>query len=181
VPQWLIVAGKRQIKRRRNLQLRVEKLRRPSTFEDPFAAAYRMPMGDGQGANESWAEYLRRMTSRPGWSVARLARESGIHRATIFKWLAGKGGVNVSSVRAIAAALGDHPENALRAAGNIASREEELDPDLKIILRKLADPDVPGSEKAAIRAALRYLADLADKMEDRPGRVIHPKRRREAS
>jgi transcriptional regulator with XRE-family HTH domain len=58
------------------------------------------------------------MTSRPGWSVARLARESGIHRGTIFKWLAGKGGVTVGSVRTVAGALGDDLTHALRAAGN---------------------------------------------------------------
>jgi transcriptional regulator with XRE-family HTH domain len=137
---------------------------------DPFATAYRMPMGDGDGL-ETWADYLRRMTNRPGWSVARLARESGIHRATIFKWLAGKGGVNVASVRAVAAALGDDPANALRAAGNVGGQDNKMDPDLLYLMRRLADPDVPESEKTSIRAALRYLAELSEQAE-RPGRVI---------
>lgn len=135
-------------------------------------------MGDGE-TRESWADYLRRMTDRPGWSVARLARESGIHRATIFKWMAGKGGANVASVRSIAEALGDQPANALRAAGNMDSTTDELHPDLQVLQRRLTDPDVTAAEKAAIETSLRYLAELAEKAEraERPGRTL---RRRSA-
>jgi transcriptional regulator with XRE-family HTH domain len=89
-------------------------------------------MGDGQ-AREDWAGYLRRMTSRPGWSVARLARESNIHRGTIFKWISGKGGVNVSSVTAIAQALGDDPANALRAAGAVAPEVDRTDEEIELV------------------------------------------------
>ena len=131
-------------------------------------------MGDG-GKRESWADYLRRMTDRPGWSVARLARDSGIHRATIFKWMAGKGGANVASVRAIAEALGDDPANALRAAGNMAGTETEaIDPDVQVILRRLTDPSVSDAEKDAIRTALKYLAEVAERTDadNRPGRVV---------
>ncbi|MEV7268442.1 helix-turn-helix transcriptional regulator [Micromonospora aurantiaca] len=136
-------------------------------------------MGDGD-KRESWADYLRRMTDRPGWSVARLARDSGIHRATIFKWMAGKGGANVASVRAIAEALGDDPANALRAAGNMPGAETEaMDPDVQIILRRLTDPTVSDAEKDAIRTALKYLAEVAERADtERPGRVV---RRRKAS
>ncbi|WP_158554050.1 helix-turn-helix domain-containing protein [Micromonospora deserti] len=130
-------------------------------------------MSDG-AKRESWAEYLRRMTDRPGWSVARLARESGIHRATLFRWIAGKGGANVASVRQIAEALGDDPANALRAAGNMeGAPEEALDPDLQVIMRRLASPDTPEAEKDAIRTALKYLAQVAESAQpERPGRVI---------
>lgn len=85
-------------------------------------------MGDGS-VGEDWSSYLRRMTSRPGWSVARLARESNIHRGTIFKWISGRGGVTVASVRAIADALGDDPTTALRAAGRapIDEVDEEIE------------------------------------------------------
>lgn len=75
-------------------------------------------MSDASNPGEDWAGYLRRMTKRPGWSVARLAREAQVNRATIFRWLKGDGGVNVDSVRRVAQALGDDPDNALRAAGN---------------------------------------------------------------
>ncbi|MFG3418710.1 helix-turn-helix domain-containing protein [Micromonospora sp. NPDC048063] len=130
-------------------------------------------MGDG-GKRESWAEYLRRMTDRDGWSVARLARESGIHRATIFRWMSSKGsGANVTSARAIGDALGD-PGGALRAAGNMGGNPDEgLDPDLQVIMRRLANPDVPEAEKDAIRTALKYLAQVAESAQpERPGRVV---------
>jgi transcriptional regulator with XRE-family HTH domain len=91
-----------------------------------------MRMSDASNPGEDWAGYLRRMTNRSGWSVARLSRDSGVHRGTIFKWMSGKGGVTLASVRSIAAALGDDPTNALRAAGSaggapLPDADEELD------------------------------------------------------
>lgn len=75
-----------------------------------------MHVSDGRAQREVWGEYLRRMTSRPGWSVARLHRESGVARQTIFKWMSPRpGGVTMASVRAIGQALDDLP-GALRAA-----------------------------------------------------------------
>ena len=176
--QWRNVAGVRRVHRPRDLHLQVVKERRPPTAQDPHATAYRVHMSDG-GERESWAGYLRRMTDRPGWSVARLARESGIHRATIFRWIAGKGGATVTSVRQIAEVLGDEPANALRAAGNMEGvAEEAMDPDLKLLMRRLADPDVSEPEKAAIRSALRYLADLAEQAgrAEGTGRTLRPRR-----
>ncbi|WP_416902716.1 helix-turn-helix domain-containing protein [Micromonospora echinospora] len=127
-------------------------------------------MSDGREIRESWAEYLRRMTDRPGWSVAKLARESKIHRATIFKWMSGKGGANMASVQAIADALGDDAANALRAASNSGAIEDDFDEDLRIIIRRLKSPDASEEEKTAIRATLRYLADLAEKTDrNEPG------------
>jgi transcriptional regulator with XRE-family HTH domain len=98
-----------------------------------------MPMGDGLEAGEDWPGYLRRMTSRPGWSVARLARESGVHRGTIFAYISGKKkGVTVATVRAIATALGDDPTNALRAAGSVTG---EVDEEVELILAQPVDED----------------------------------------
>ncbi|MEU0081405.1 hypothetical protein ABZY58_26185 [Micromonospora tulbaghiae] len=104
------------------------------------------------------------MTKRPGWSVARLARESGVNRATIFGWMKGDG-VTVASVKMIARALGDDEAHALAAAGGAAAGGDQLDADLRIIQRRLADPTVGDAEKAVIRGALRHLADLADRQE----------------
>jgi transcriptional regulator with XRE-family HTH domain len=91
-------------------------------------------MGDGRSDVEGWGAYLRRMTKRPGWSVARLAREAQIHRATIFKYINGeKTGVTVATVTAIAKALGDDPANALRAAGTVAPDVEPVDEELELV------------------------------------------------
>lgn len=85
---------------------------------------------------EDWSSYLRRMTKRPGWSVARLAREAGIHRGTIFAWISegtGKRGVTTASVLAVAAALGDDPAVALRAAGGAADDSEVVDEEIELV------------------------------------------------
>lgn len=82
-----------------------------------------------------WARYLKRMTSRPGWSVARLARESGIHRATIFDWMKGDGdSVTIGSVRAVAAALDDDLENALLAVASLVPSPRGRDEEIELIL-----------------------------------------------
>jgi transcriptional regulator with XRE-family HTH domain len=72
------------------------------------------------------------MVERPGWSVARLARESGLHRSAIFGWIAdGAGGITIRSVYLIADALGVDREDALRAAGNLPP---ERDAEVELIL-----------------------------------------------
>jgi transcriptional regulator with XRE-family HTH domain len=108
-------------------------------------------MSDGIGGRSSWARYIDQATRRPGWNVAKLARESGIHRSTIFRWRNGDGGnVTVDSARRIAMALGDDPDEALKAAGDLVAdraldgRDEELalidrapvDDDLKAVMRQ---------------------------------------------
>ena len=100
-----------------------------------------MRMSDASQPGEDWSGYLRRMTKRSGWSVARLARESKIHRATIFGWMKGSGGVTVDSVRRIALALGDDPENALRAAGTTgeATPDAQQDEEIALIMRAPVD------------------------------------------
>lgn len=102
-------------------------------------------MGDGLDVGEDWSGYLRRMTSRPGWTVARLARESGINRGTIFGYISRKKkGVTIATVRAIAQALGDDPTNALRAAGQVTG---EVDEEVELILAEEVDE---GTKKAML-------------------------------
>ncbi len=90
-------------------------------------------MGDSSG-DETWGNYLRRMTSRPGWSVARLARESGIHRATIFGWIAEDRprSIKLDSAYAIADALGEDRGKVLRVIGEVTA-EHTSDPELDLI------------------------------------------------
>jgi len=79
---------------------------------------------------DAWSTYLRDMTSRPDWSVARLARDAGIARSTIFRWIAeGAGRITIESVYMVADALGDSRANALRAAAGLGvlDRDEEID------------------------------------------------------
>jgi transcriptional regulator with XRE-family HTH domain len=145
--------------------LNVMKTRLPWSYRTSSDAAYRLLMSDASPPAETWAEYLRRMTKREGWSVARLARESGIHRGTIFKWLGGETGVTVDSVRRIAIALGDEPSAALRAAGSAgvpasAERDEEMD----LINRAPVDDDLKAQmrQQLLVRRERERQARLAD-------------------
>jgi len=100
-------------------------------------------MSDASRPVEDWAGYLRRMTDRSGWSVARLARDSGVNRATIFRWIKGDTGVTVDSVRRIALALGDDPENALRAAGSSGQPAAPVqDEEVALIMRAPVDDEL---------------------------------------
>lgn len=80
---------------------------------------------------DAWSAYLKRMTSRPDWSVARLAKESGIARSSIFRWIAdGAGAITIDSVYRVADALADDRANALRAAANMPL---DGDPEIELI------------------------------------------------
>jgi transcriptional regulator with XRE-family HTH domain len=129
-----------------------------------------MPMGDGGEAveGEAWSAYLKRMTSRPGWSVARLARDASIHRGTIFDYISGKKkGVTVATVTAIADALGDDPANALKAAAGVASR----DPVDEVIQLVSDDDDLPAQTKMQI---IKLILDRRD--QQRAGELEEARR-----
>jgi transcriptional regulator with XRE-family HTH domain len=106
----------------------------------------------------TWARYLGAATRRPGWSVARLARESGVHRSTIFRWLNGEvTGATVTSVLRIAGAVGDDPDEALRAAADLLAVPAVADPDAEAIAM-IMDSDLPSDAKRELLAELRSQA-----------------------
>lgn len=106
-----------------------------ATYRHRYLGQYVVFVGNGEGADD-WGRYIRRMTTRPGWSVARLARQAGLNRSTIFGWIKdGGGSLTVASVLAVADGLEDDPVTALLAAGNQLSAKTigETDPELAII------------------------------------------------
>lgn len=76
--------------------------------------------GDEATDTGTWAQYVAWAAARAG-SVKDLADRAQLARPTVSAWKNGKSPerVTVRSIRAIAAAVGDNPDNAMRAAGRI--------------------------------------------------------------
>lgn len=150
--------------------------RRPGSYRCSSDTAYRLRMSDPSPPAEDWAGYLRRMTKRDGWSVQRLADESGVHRSRIFKYMAGDVGVTIDTIRRIAHALGDAPENALRAAAQIGAPTTVRDEEMELIERAPVDEELKRSMREKLlahreqqrRASINYVQDMIDfaKRED---------------
>lgn len=115
---------------------------------------------------QAFARFVRRAVddakNRRGWTVTRLATETGVGRSTLFRWLAGdcQEFPELANVRSFCEAL-DIPVAAAFAALGMQP-EAEADPDaqddVRKILSRLADPGVPATDKRVIRDMLRYLA-----------------------
>lgn len=118
----------------------------------------------------AFASFVRRAVddakTRRGWTVTRLAAETGVGRSTLFRWLAGDchDFPELSNVRGFCEAL-DIPVSAAFAALGVRSddirsqAEAAVRMDIQRILGRLSDPTVSPAEKTIIRSTLRYLAD----------------------
>jgi transcriptional regulator with XRE-family HTH domain len=117
-----------------------------------------MDVTDHSPARNSWAVYIHQLRGRPGWSPSRLAREAGVSRATIYRWINGEStNVTIDNVKAIAAAVGDDPNIATRAAGDLLEQngpDAISDPDLRKYAAIMADPEISDRLKQIMRAQL---------------------------
>ncbi len=117
----------------------------------------------------AFARFVRRAVDeakyRRGWTVTRLATETGVGRSTLFRWLSGEcqDFPELSRVRSFCAAL-DIPVGAAFTALGVRHGDPEPEAeaaaraDVQRIMRRLTDPGVSGEEKTVIREMLRYLA-----------------------
>jgi transcriptional regulator with XRE-family HTH domain len=115
---------------------------------------------------EAFARFIRRAVddakNRRGWTVTRLATETGVGRSTLFRWLAGdcQEFPEIANVRSFCAAL-DIPVTAAFTALGVRENldaEPDAQADVRRILARLSDPSVPTADKRVIRDMLRYLA-----------------------
>lgn len=91
---------------------------------------------------------------------------TGIMPSTFHRWRRGdlRTTPDIGKVRAFCTGLGVSVDEALAALGMTPERdnpapEPPMDPDLLLILRRLADPNTPAAEKVFIKESLRMLAD----------------------
>lgn len=128
--------------------------------------AYGVPMSNGdEVADTEWARYLKEVTSRDCWSVARLAREAGLDRGTIFRWMRGSADkITVESVRRVATATGDTLDTALRAAGGVPADPDLSDDDeFQFEIEMVQRSDLPDAQKTEL---IRYIKDLQRRQRD---------------
>jgi transcriptional regulator with XRE-family HTH domain len=112
-----------------------------------------------------------------GWSISRIAEESGVSRSTIFRWQRGdsKQDPLPAQVVAFCDALAIPPGTAFAilwpGKGERAPQPEPmpLDRDFELLLRRLADPAVSDAEKYLIRETVKALANrnVARRIEGR--------------
>jgi transcriptional regulator with XRE-family HTH domain len=115
---------------------------------------------------DAFARFVRRAVddakNRRGWTVTRLASETGVGRSTLFRWLAGdcQEFPEIANVRSFCTALEIPVSAALAALGVREESDGEADAraDVQKILGRLTDPGVPAADKRVIRDMLRYLA-----------------------
>jgi transcriptional regulator with XRE-family HTH domain len=110
-----------------------------------------------QGDGGRWGEFLREITARPGWTVARLAEKSGIHRSTLFRWMNGSvRNINIESVRLVADAAGVNMATALHAASDLVTGTPARDMDelTDEVARILDDSGLPEDDRFAIAQML---------------------------
>lgn len=136
---------------------RVTKGRRPNTYQCPWSDAYGSPVGD-RHAGGTWGAYVEGLPKKTGLTMKQLAAKSGIARGTFYKWIAGQTGVNVDSVKKVAAAAGDDLDAALRAAGGSLIPEGD-DPQLREIL----EANLPDSVK---RELVEYVLEQRQQAAD---------------
>lgn len=118
-----------------------------------------------RAAFAQFVERVLREARERGLTNADVERLTGVPRSTYYRWRAGDWARNPDpqQVQAFCGGLGVPFESAQRALGwatDPAGRSDELeiDPDVRAILRQLADPNVPAARKQAIRQILRLVA-----------------------
>lgn len=99
---------------------------------------------------------------------------TGIVSSTFHRWRRGEVRTmpGLAKVRAFCAGIGVDLEEAMTALGVTGQRtdpepEAPIDPDLRLILRRLADPATPESERVFIRESLAMLAARAERRQGR--------------
>jgi transcriptional regulator with XRE-family HTH domain len=95
-----------------------------------------------------WARLVGELTKRPGWSQAALAREAGVNRNTVRRWISGESAnVSSASIRLLADAAEIDYEVAARAALG-AQHLARADDDEAI--RKVMESPLPDRHKREI-------------------------------
>ncbi len=107
---------------------------------------------------------------RRGMTDSEIHEATGVSPSTFHRWKRGQGRElpELDRVRVFCEGLGESTTEAMQALGVTPGRqptepEPPLPPEVRVILRKLADPNVPSNDKLVIREMLKLLADQAER------------------
>lgn len=98
---------------------------------------------------------------------------TGVRSSTFHRWRRGEVRTmpGLDKVRAFCEGVGASMEDALAALGMTERDNPEpepiIDPDLRLLMRRLNDPNVPETEKTFIRESLRMLAERTERRRGR--------------
>ena len=144
----------------------------------PENALYRDGVTAGQPVSRDvirarFAAFVRRalVSARDrGMTDREIAKRTGLAPSTFHRWQRGQGREmpEVEKVRAFCEGTGASIDEAMAALGmserrNYRSPEPPMPPELRVIMRRLADPNVAASEKLVIREMLKMLAERAER------------------
>lgn len=111
---------------------------------------------------------------RRGMTDKDIHRATGVPPSTFHRWQKGSFATapDLDKVRAFCAGLGISPAGALAALGLAPQRDEPapeppLPPEVRTILRKLADPNVSEFDKQFMRETLHMLAERVERTRPR--------------
>lgn len=108
-----------------------------------------------EGKGGRWGAFLREITSRPGWTIQRLADESTVNRSTIFRWMNGTiKNVELPSVRLIAKAAGVDLATALQAASDHMDHEQGIEELAGEVQHVIDDAGLPEEDRFVIAQML---------------------------
>lgn len=114
---------------------------------------------------EAWAVMVATwVAARFGNNQTKFAAFAEVSARTVGRWIGQELGVDSDTVRDIARKLGLNPTHVLAELGyfrqdEVTGERQPLDPDVRAILAKLADPTTSTRERQLIRQVLRSLAD----------------------
>ena len=120
-----------------------------------------------------FVERALRLARQRDLTDQKIKEVTGVGPSTFHRWRRGDWGKDWPETQKVidfCEGLGIPVEGAFDALGISGQRQEteaatHLDPDVRIILQRLADPTVSAAEKVMIRGTLKHLANLADQAE----------------
>lgn len=141
------------------------------TYVDLVAAASSAPSPDVSRAR--FAAFIARALAGArdrGMTDSAIHKATGVPPATFHRWQKGdfKTAPDLDKIRRFCDGLGVSPAGALAALGLSPERDNPepdapLPPEIRRILRTLADPGVPESDKMVLREMLSLLAERAER------------------